>query len=206
MPSDESVTRWIRGLQAGDGDAARPLWDRYFERLVRLARSRLEGGLPLRAADHEDVALSAFASFCRRAEQGQFSELENRDNLWPLLAKITVRKAAALARHECRRKRGGGAVRGESAWAGQDDEDGAAGIEQVLAADPTPESVVACAEQCDHLLGRLTDPTLRSVALWKLQGHSNREIADVLGVVERTVERKLAAIRELWHGEEVEGE
>ena len=45
-----------------------------------------------RAADEEDVALSAFDSFCRGAEQGRFPQLDGRDDLWHLLVVITVRK------------------------------------------------------------------------------------------------------------------
>jgi len=203
MSPEDSVTRGIRGMKAGAADAARPLWERYFDRLVRLARSCLGAQVPQRAADAEDVALSAFASFCRRAEQGQLPLLRDRDNLWPLLALITVRKAAELARQERRQKRGGGKVRGESAWlevAGADAEE--AGIEQVLEQEPTPAAAVAAAEECRRMLDSLADPSLRSVALWKLEGYSNEEIAARLGVVTRTVERKLRAIRQIWGHEE----
>ena len=65
--SDEpggSVTRWIGALKAGDGAAAQPLWERYFARLVQLARAKLRAtgkGSPIE--DEEDAALSAFNSF-----------------------------------------------------------------------------------------------------------------------------------------------
>ncbi|HKI35430.1 MAG TPA: ECF-type sigma factor, partial [Gemmataceae bacterium] len=79
MPSaDGSVTRWLGDLQAGDRAAAQQLWKRFFGRLVGLARKRLQGARR-RAADEEDVALSAFDSFCRSAEQGRFPELADRD-------------------------------------------------------------------------------------------------------------------------------
>src|SRR5262245_27439563 len=67
MSSAGSVSHWIGLLKTGDPIAAQKLWEGYFERLVRLARSRLRD-LPRRAADEEDVALSAFDSFCRGAE------------------------------------------------------------------------------------------------------------------------------------------
>ena len=41
MSSIGSVTQWLRMLQAGDQAAARPLWERYFRRLVGLARRKL---------------------------------------------------------------------------------------------------------------------------------------------------------------------
>src|SRR5438874_3477307 len=91
MPND-LVTVWLGQLVAGDPAAARPLWDRYFHRLVGLARKRLRDA-PRRAADEEDVALSAFDSFCRNAEAGRFPDLTDRDGLWRGLATFTLRKA-----------------------------------------------------------------------------------------------------------------
>ena len=71
MSSDGSVTGWLGRLRAGDPSAAQQLWQRYFQRLVGLARQKLRD-VPRRVADEEDVALSAFDSFCRNAEQGRF--------------------------------------------------------------------------------------------------------------------------------------
>jgi hypothetical protein len=60
-----SVTRCIVLLKAGESAAAQEIWDRYFGRLVALARARLRTAAR-RVADEEDVALSALDSFCRR--------------------------------------------------------------------------------------------------------------------------------------------
>ena len=105
MSSAGSVTHWISRLKAGDHAAAQPLWEAYFRRLVDLARARLRGA-PRRAADEEDVALSALDSFCRRAGEGRYPHLADRDDLWRLLVVITARKAVALVRHEGRLRRG----------------------------------------------------------------------------------------------------
>jgi DNA-directed RNA polymerase specialized sigma24 family protein len=196
-----SVTHWIAQLRAGDAAAAQQLWERYFRRLVGLARQRL-GALPRRAADEEDVALSAFDSFCRGLEQGRFPGLADRDNLWQLLVTITARKALQLRRHERRQKRGGGNVRGDSALHfGAEAADEEADLEQVIGNEPTPEFAAQTAEECQRLLARLPDQGLRSVAVWKMEGHSNEEIAAKLGCVPRTVERKLGLIRTLWSQE-----
>lgn len=73
IDSDGSVTRWIGDLKAGGQDAAQPLWERYFDRLVHLARNKLRAR-PRSATveDEEDAALSAFDSFCRGAAEGRF--------------------------------------------------------------------------------------------------------------------------------------
>jgi hypothetical protein len=49
MPSRGSVTGWIDRLKAGDPAAARPLWERYFRRMLALARRRLRRGRLLQA-------------------------------------------------------------------------------------------------------------------------------------------------------------
>jgi DNA-directed RNA polymerase specialized sigma24 family protein len=106
MSSDGSITHWLGRLQAGDPAAAQPLWERYFHRLIGLARHRLRNARRL-VADEEDVALSAFDSFCRHAERGRFPGLLDRESLWRLLVVVTARKAANLVRDEGRQKRGG---------------------------------------------------------------------------------------------------
>jgi integrase/DNA-directed RNA polymerase specialized sigma24 family protein len=114
MLQDGSVTQWIAQAKAGDERAIERLWELYFPRLVALCRKRL-ADRPRLASDEEDAALSAFASFCRRAREGRFPRLQDRDDLWHLLVVIAVRKVVDHVQWEQRKKRGGGAVLGESA-------------------------------------------------------------------------------------------
>src|SRR5688572_2016982 len=93
----------------GDADVAQRLWQRYFQRLVDLARKKLQGNRP-RSADEEDIALSAFHRFCRAAEQRRFPDLSDRKDLWNILVVLTARKAWALIKHEGRPKPGGNVV------------------------------------------------------------------------------------------------
>jgi hypothetical protein len=137
MSSDGSVTHWLRLLQAGDHDAARPLWVRYFRLL--LARGR---AAPRRVADEEDVALSAFDSFCRRAEQGLFPQLNDRDGLWRVLLALTARTAARLARDESRARRGGGKVRAEADLPNTNAEGVEGVLARVMGDEPTPDLAV----------------------------------------------------------------
>jgi DNA-directed RNA polymerase specialized sigma24 family protein len=194
MTSPGSVTVWIAALQAGDPGAAQQLWQSYFARLVGLARTKLQGR-PRAVADEEDVALSAFASFCRHAEAGRFPRLEDRHDLWQLLVLLTARKAYRLGRDQGRLKRGGGEVRHLSAL----EEEGE--VAEVIGREPTPEFAAQVAEQCQRLLDELGDAELRSIALAKMEGCTTEEIAARLGCVPRTVERKLRVIRGLWQQE-----
>ncbi|NLS93693.1 MAG: RNA polymerase subunit sigma-70 [Planctomycetaceae bacterium] len=196
MASDE-VTCWFHGLAKGDEAAAEEVWRHYYEKLVRFARGKLAEG-QRRAADEEDVALSAFHSFCRGAAAGRFPQLEDRHDLWKLLVTITARKAAHQIRRDMQQKRGSGSVRGESVFVGAGDSDRAFGIGNMLGTEPTPEFAVMAAEECEHLLEALPDEQIRQIALWKLEGFTNEEIAEKLDCAPRTVERKLQRIRDLW--------
>ncbi|MDR2116036.1 MAG: hypothetical protein LBP87_06620 [Planctomycetaceae bacterium] len=195
----EQVSNWVLHLADGNEEIARQIWDEYFGRLVRLARRKLDG-MPLRDVDEEDVALSAMNSFYHGMIQQKFGNIKNREDLWKLLVTITARKAAAKLRRHYARKRGGGGIRGESVF-GQKDEPNRNGIGNVLGTEPTPELALAVAENCQILLDKLGDKTLRQIALMTLEGHRTEEIAVKLGCVRRTVERKIERIREIWSEE-----
>jgi RNA polymerase sigma factor (sigma-70 family) len=195
--SSSSISRLIDPLRAGDPGAAQRIWEVYFQRLVGLARSKLQSS-PRRVADEEDVALSALAGFCEGAKQGRFPCLQDRQDLWQVLVMLTARKACDQIRRERRQKHGGGKVRDE-AWHETQEiilED--AGLGSVIGREPTPEFAAEVAEELRRLLNRLPDEQLRAIALWKLDGWTNEEIAKKLQCSEATVERRLADIRRYW--------
>ena len=196
--SKEEVTQWIIHLAGGDQTAAENIWNEYFGKLVRLARRKLDG-MPLRDADEEDVALSAMNSFYMGVVKGEFGALHNRTDLWKLLVTITARKAVARLRRHFAKKRGGGSVRGESIFLQNENDDlRNDGIGNILGNEPTPEFAMGVAENCQRLLDRLGDETLKQIALLTLEGYRTGEIAVKLNCVRRTVERKLERIREIW--------
>lgn len=195
MEDDGSVTLWLGQLKSGDESAAQQLWERYYRRLVGLARVKLRNG-QRRVMDEEDVVQSAFQSFCKGAEEGRFPQLQDRDDLWRLLVVITARKAINQQKYLNRKIRGNGKSGGES-WlqvGGEDAERRA--LEQVVGAEPTPEFAAAIVEDFDQLLERLGDETLRLIAFWKFEGRSNPEIAKHLDCSLSAVERKLRLIRQ----------
>jgi DNA-directed RNA polymerase specialized sigma24 family protein len=191
-----SVTYWIGLIKEGDEAAAQQLWESYFQRLVRLARAKLRG-TPRRAADEEDVALSAFSSFCRGAGQGRFPHLADREDLWQLHVVLTARKAFRLAQYERRKTRGGSHGSGDKAPpSGAGDEEPR--LAQLIGREPTPEFAAQVAEACQQLLARLGSAELRAIALWKMEGYTTEEIAAKQDCAPRTIERKLQRIRGLW--------
>ena len=161
-----------------------------------LARARLRN-TPRLIADEEDVALSAFDSFCCGVREGRFRGLDDRHNLWQILVLITARKAIDLRNYEGRQSRRRERVRSLT-------EPTRERLETIGGDEPTPELAAQLAEECQRLMEELGDSSLQRVATLKLEGYTNKEIAARLGCVTSTVERKLARIRHQWAGE-VEG-
>ena len=195
MSDDGSVTTWIHALSAGNDEVAQKLWERYFGRMVGLARAKLRTSVK-RAADEEDVALSAFHSFCQAAAEQRFPRLANRDDLWQVLVMLTARKAVDQRKYDNRKKRAEGATKA------LDD----AALDSVIGTDPDPAFAAMVADEFRVLLDRLGDEQLRHIAVRKLEGSSNEDIAAELNCTVRTIGRRLALIRNLWEDAEgVEG-
>ena len=182
MPSIGSVTKDMRGLEDSGlrEDAAAKLWERFFALLSRHARAKLRTmGVPLGAADEEDVAARAFAKVCRDIEIGRL-RLASRDDLQKLLLSAASRGAINVAKR-ARRDAGPG---GEHAF-----------LLHLAAPEGSPESDLLMREGVLELLDSLRDDDLRRVVLWKLQGHTNEEIRRKKRCSLATVERQIDLAR-----------
>ena len=178
--ASHSITRLIRAVQDGSSSAVRPLLSAYFDRLVRLASKRLRN-LPGLAGYDEDLALRSFHSVYQRLrDPARPLDLAGRDDLWRLLATRTISRAVDLIRQHHPAE-----VPGEG------------DVTQLLAREPTPEE----ADEGRRLLDALPEPELRQIALWKVEGYTNEEIAARQDCVPRTIERKVSRIRLLWKHE-----
>ena len=196
MDSQGSVTRLIEQLRSENAilrdDAARRLWERYVPALLHLARRHLDKKL-LHREDEDDVVQSMYASFCIRQQRGNF-ELAGRDDLWKLLVTVTLRKARNAARRHRQQTRDYRRERGDG-----DSTRNGLPLELFDSSQPTPGDAAAFNEELERRLRALGDPVLRRIALYKLEGYTNIEIArEMDNCTERTIERKLARIRTKW--------
>jgi RNA polymerase sigma factor (sigma-70 family) len=196
MSSEESVTAWLEGLRAGRETAATELWNHFYGRLIVLARQWTGRG-PHRVEDEEDVAAMALESFFLRIREGRFPQLDDRDDLWHLLVKFTEYKVLSHLRGQRRAKRGGGKVRGDSAFALADGSASGAGLDSVPGREPTPAFAAEVRDEFRRLLGLLNED-LRRIAVLKMGGHKNQKIAKILGCSTPTIERRLRLIRQKW--------
>lgn len=195
--SDSSVRKWVNRLEAGDGAAAQRLWEVFFDRLVHLAHHRLQAR-HRRVIDAEDIALSAFSSFCDGVKEKRFPRLADKHDLWRLLVSITIHKVWHVVRDEKRIKRGG-LYRELNQLAGSSDALNA--VSQLVGREPSPDLAAEVADEYERLVKSLNDDVLQQLAAWKLEGYTNAEIARKWNTSERTVERKLNLIRKIWINE-----
>jgi RNA polymerase sigma factor (sigma-70 family) len=196
-------SRFLARLRAGNAAAQRELWDRYFRRLVALARTKL-GNTPRAAADEEDVAIVAIEALLEGLARDRFPDLGRSGSVWALLAKITAREAVNERRRQYALKRGGGCV--VTPLRCEDDEPpmNAAPPPPVRSSEPIdqhepPEATALMHEAFDRLMAACPDPLLREVAQRRIDGWTNAEIAEDLGVAERTVERRVRRVRACWN-------
>ena len=183
-----SITRLIPGVQRGDEYAIEALWHRYVSRVQGIARP-LMVGLPPGAGDEEDVAQSAFRAFFDAAADGRAYKINGRDELWRLLATISRRKAVDRVRRELRNRRGGGVAHSPNE------------LGKLPNGDATPSTMMELQEDLAILLSQLDatgDPKLREIAIRRLEGASNEEIAHQLECTVRSVQRKLQILEKLW--------
>lgn len=190
--ADHSVIQWCHRLESGDKDAAELLWKAFFNRMVELARKRMRGTSKL-IADEEDIALSAFKSFCKGLEKGRFASLTDRDSLWRLLVVITARKAIDHAKYNRRTKRNELRVVQAQSTEVNDNL-----VNQFVCRQPTPEMEVEMKENIAAAIEGLQLPELKQIALLKLDGYTHQEIADKLDRGLSTIERKVRSIRDIW--------
>ena len=191
---EDSIMYWLERLNEGDDDSAYQIWDHCFDKLLRIAKRRL-GDLPNRSDDEEDLALSAFNSLCRGAREGRFRQLKSNNDLWQILVMITSRKAANRMKYHLAEKRGGGKVRGDSAF-GKKSQSGSMRIEEAAAVDDAfGESLTL---ECREMIESLGDETLKQIAILRLERYTNREIAEKIERAESTVDLKLKLIRQRW--------
>ncbi len=200
MNSEHSVSQFIEGLRAGDELASQKIWERFYQQLLLQADRKLKGS-PRKAMNEEDVVQKAFADFFAQVKLGRFPKLADRHDLWQVLAMLVDRRAKDQIKLQNTQKAGQGRVRTESVFQGSNSFASQNGLAQIRDNLPTPALAVEFLEVTERRLARLRNDEQRQVALLKLQGYSNREIADQIGSSERTIERCLQSIRKLWESE-----
>lgn len=188
-----SVTTWMTRFREGDSDAGQKLYQRYFNALAGHARRIIPGDMK-RMADEEDMAIQALTALLHGLKAGRFRDLNNRDELWQLMTLIVHRRVLNLIRQETRKKR----PRAGSATDSQIGKGTQPNRLRTTVDENDPAWMAMAMDNLRQMFRALPREDLQQVARLRMSGFSVEEIARELGVVRRTVERKLHLIRECW--------
>ena len=194
---DSSGRDLIKRARAGEHDAINAIARQALERLRREIAGRLPSHVR-RHTDEEDLANSVMKSFFHGVAAERFPRLEDVRDLWQILGMLTRQKLAKHIRRASAQKRGSGTVRGDSFFTNENGHDGKQGLDSLHGNDRDAYEQLTQLETMDGYLRMLPDDVLRAIALLKLDGYDNNEIARFQDISVRTVERKLQWIRECW--------
>jgi DNA-directed RNA polymerase specialized sigma24 family protein len=173
MTRDDEFEELMVRLRTGDDAAATVVFGRFVHRLIALAAAQFEGWMRDRV-DVEDAVLSACKSFFLRQARGGCA-VADWDELWSLLATITLRKCANRRDHvRAARRSVGREVR-------------RVGLELVDRA-PSPVEAAILTETVEQLF-RAMEPEERPIVEQILMGCTAAEIAAREDCSQRTVRR-----------------
>jgi RNA polymerase sigma-70 factor (ECF subfamily) len=188
MPQDSSFQNLMARLRTGDNQAATRVFHRFADRLITVARGRLDQQIRQKV-DPEDILQSVFRSFFTRCAAGQITDLASWDNLWGMLVVITMRKCGrqidyfhAACRDVQREVSVQPATDSNADW-------------EAEAAEPTPLEAAMLAETVEQLMASL-EPRQRQILSLSLQGLTVPEVSAQVGCTERTVYRALDRVKE----------
>ena len=182
----------VNEFQDGSQSAAKELFDKHCERLLRLAKRRIGQRMSSRF-DPEDVVQSAFRTFFTRVKNDEFA-FENEDDLFKLLVRLTVRKTLRRIQYHRADKRNPEVEAGNQS-------DGSEVFNRVASHEPAAELEVALLDEFEKFVGQL--PVLdRQVLELKVQGYSTVEIAEKLGTYDRKVRRIIERLESLSDDQE----
>lgn len=201
----------------GDQQAIEELWRYYYPRLRSAVRHRVQS-IPVLLSDSSDLTSEALHGFFHRAFIDQEFDLRSPNAVWKLLRLFTTRHVNDHFKRLAAQKRGGPKTRLRGT--NNHHADHAAtklnhhhldhhrssyittnsnGLAEVSdSKQPTPEADMESVELLDRLLATIRDERARQVILLRLENRSNAEIAELLGISLRTVQRLIKQMILNW--------
>lgn len=185
-----SITRDIRAIQSGSRTEIGLLFDRYFKRITKAARSFF-GGSSRSVIDEEDVALAVIHAICSQEKLGGVEDREALIRLLLVSAKNKVRSVLRASRAE---KRGEGNVT-LCADLNEPLQIQFANLQSNLT---NPQIQAALNDSISQFLSRLESDVERDICRMRLRGETIECIAERLNTYPRKINRKIALIQAVW--------
>lgn len=172
------LTEAFSAHRAGDGDALKRIYAFLYPDLVVLARSRLRGNARMTLLDTSELVHECYLRFLN----ARLIQLENRAHFFAYCARVMRSIIVDFARARQAERRGGEVERVML---------NTAGVEGIAAPE---DQVLELAEAVDDL-SRLDERLASVVEMRYFGGFSELEIAEFLGLTDRTVRRDIEKAR-----------
>jgi RNA polymerase sigma factor (TIGR02999 family) len=166
------ITQLLNRMQAGDAAARNALFEATYQELRRLARSRLRDGGRNTVLETTSLVHEAYLRFLRAGEV----QFDDRRAFFAYAARVMRSVIVDSVRERVAERRGGGAPELTLSTELVDNLDG--GEQAILKVDEALE-----------VLAKANERLAQVVEMRYYGGYGEREIAETLGVTERTVQR-----------------
>jgi DNA-directed RNA polymerase specialized sigma24 family protein len=204
-PFDGSTTIIVNKIAAGDRIALEEFVHRYNRKMVRMAdRYMRRLRTHLVTCDAEGAVNGTLAKLYRRAIDGELPCVESSIEFWKMFFSMLKDEIRGALDRDAATKRGGpgarrsrdqsrlgGNARAWREWSGLD----YLPVDEVYTLLAPSRDLALIRLEIEEFLQHLDDPLTRRIAVLKLQSYTNGQIAELLELNERTIERKLVAIR-----------
>ncbi len=165
-----NITRFLRAVERGEQHSSEQLLPLVYEDLRRHAAARMAQEAPAQTLQPTALVHEAWLRII-----GKGRKWENRAHFFGAAAQAMRRILIENARRKARQRHGGELQRVD--------------LDKVQLAAASPEDKVLLIDEALEELER-TDPEKAKVVVLKFfGGHTNRDVAEMLGLTERTIER-----------------
>lgn len=204
-PSDQQLKEWLTRAAEGEECAIEQLWRVYYPKLKSAVNARIVS-IPRLAGESSDLTSKSLAGFLCSTIRSPVLDLTDVNSVWKLLKVVALRHIKDVAKQRFAQKRGGplATISLDQAIGGKDDVDKTSlGMGRIATAlwdksAPDPCDGLLFDELVEKLLANVPDERTKSIVLMRLNDYSNGEIADMLKISIRTVQRHIKEIEELW--------
>lgn len=176
MPGEytSDITQVLQAIKRGDGQAAEDLLPLVYDELRRLAAARMAQEAPGQTLQATALVHEAWLRMVGAGDR----TWENRAHFFGAAAEAMRRILIENARRKSRLKRGGGRLRVD--------------IDELNLAAATPDDKILLMDEALERLEAEDAEKARIVVLKFFGGLTNQDVARILGVTERTIERQWA--------------
>lgn len=202
---DEKLRAWLNRAVEGDEEGIEQLW-RFFYPRLRAAVSRRIATMPRLAGEESDLTSKSLHGFLCHVLRSPDLDLTDLNSVWKLLRVVALRHINDVAKNRFSQKRGGlvsttslsqsipgnrRATRPDGSQYSLVDE-----LQDPSALDPGKS--VLFDDLLEHLLSKLESEKVRQIVLMRLGGYSNGEIAELMKVSIRTIQRQIKELEQVW--------